>query len=449
MKRRLRGVYFRGMLVTLAMALVSVIAIVSVKVGDTRRNLTAVLNAASQWTLDSNADLQALADSIAAIDPPIRVTFMMNTGLILADSSPGAEQTGSHANDPEIAAALNGQVGESLRMSETFGTFMLYLARRVTPLLVLRVSYPILELAGTLAAYGAGLTVLFAVLYLLERRAIARLARDQVRQMDEVGALLAGEIDRAQALFPELQPSLNAIAYQVERLREDHAEMLRTLNLRSDFVAHASHELRSPLTNIMGFAEMLDEGLADRPEEQALCTKMIRGECERMLAVIEDILLLSKAQKQAPAAAADVDAAPLAREIGQALSPQARRKGIAIAVEGALSVRAPEKDVWEILYNLMANAVRYGKEGGHVRVRLGEGKIVVEDDGIGIPAGHLERVFEPFYRVDEARDPAGGTGLGLSIVRAVARRNGGDVTVESAPGEGSRFTVQFASEVPA
>ena len=446
MKKRLQGVYWRGILVTLVMALASVAVIVGMKIADTRRNLSAVLNAASQWTQDSNADFQELADSIATVAPSIRVTFMMNTGLILADSRPDVDVGGNHATDPEIAAANRGEVGEGMRMSETFGTLMLYLARRVSPQLILRVGYPVVELARPLLVYGTGLTLLFIVLYLLQRGSISHLARDQVRQMEEVSQLLDGEIESAQAVFPDLQPSLDAIAYRVDRLRGDHAEMQRTLNLRSDFVANASHELRSPLTSVMGYAEMLEEGLADTPEERALCLSTIRTECERMLAVIEDILQLSKAEKQSPAPSQRVDVREVANEVARALAPQAEKKGIRLFVEGELTVMAPEKDVWEILYNLVGNAVRYGREGGRARIALGDGRLIVEDDGIGIPRAHLDRIFEPFYRVDESRDPAAGTGLGLSIVRAIAQRNGASVSAESEPGTGSKFIVDFSPE---
>ena len=197
----------------------------------------------------------------------------------------------------------------------------------------------------------------------------------------------------------------------------------------------------------MGFAEMLDEGLADTPEEQALCIQTIRSECQRMLNVVEDVLLLSRAEREQELIYTDVRIEQVAEEICQALSPQAAQKNIALSVEGALQLNAVEKDIWEILHNLTGNAIRYGKTGGYVKIRLGERAIAVEDNGIGIDKEHLPHLFEQFFRVDQSRDPSvRGTGLGLSIVRTLAERNGGSVNVQSEPGKGSRFTVTFGKE---
>ncbi|MBR1584410.1 MAG: hypothetical protein IJ662_02590 [Clostridia bacterium] len=443
MKRRLQAIYWRGILIALAMAIAAIGVMVKLKIDDTRANLSALLHAASLWTLESNADLQQLADSIASVSPSTRVTFLMDTGLILADSRAGADRAANHYDDPEIVTARQGEVGRHLRLSGTDATYVLYMARRVAPQLILRVSYPVLEIAKIVTVYGVALLVLFFVLYQLQRRGIPRFARDQVRQMEDVRRLLDGEVDQVSAVFPEFQPALNAIAYRVERLRVDQEEIKRTLQLRSDFVANASHELRSPLTSVRGFAEMLEDGLADTPEERALCVSTIRDECDRMLAVIEDILRLSKAERPAGQAEA-IDALPVAGEVCRALTPQAAAKRMALRAEGRAKLPVPEKDLWEIVYNLVDNAIRYGREGGHVDVILAPGRIDVKDDGIGIAPEHQGHIFEQFYRVDDTRGAApGGTGLGLSIVRALVERSGGAIRVESVPGVGSRFILTW------
>lgn len=444
MRRRLQAVYWRGVLLVLAMALASIGVTAKLAADDTRSQLTALMEAASMWTLESHDDYQTLADAISSVSPQLRVTFMTDAGLELADSLPGAEVDFDHSDDPEIITARQGGTGRSLRVSATGATLTLYIARQLSPTLILRLSYPVLEIARTVAVYGALLIALFLALYLLQRRDFARFAEDQRRQLEDIRRLVDGELARVVAVFPEYQPSLDAIAYRIQRLKEDHREVLRTMNLRSDFVANASHELRSPLTSMRGYAELLDQGLADTPEERRLCVQTILGECDRMLAVIEDILRLSKAENQPEEQAPLIAAAPVAEEVRCSLAPRAAARGISIAVEGNGRVPAREKELWEILYNLMDNAVRYGRPGGHVWVRLSEGRVVVEDDGIGIAPEHAERVFEQFYRVDEARDDAGGTGLGLSIVRAIVRRCGGKIRVESAAGAGARFIAEFA-----
>ena len=447
MKRRLRHLYWTGIVITMAMATVVMAMMVKLKIDDTRESLRSILHAASAWTMESTEDLQSMAESIASVSPPLRVTFLMEQWLVLADSEADALSMENHATRPEVQEALQGGIGESLRFSDTQVVATLYAAMRISPVLILRLSYPLWELAGVLAAYGAGLLCLFLILYVLQRRTLSRFGRDLLVQMDEVRRLLEGDAGHGRAVFPELQPALDNISYLARRLREDLSEVSRTLTLRDDFVANASHELRSPLTSVMGFAEMLDEDMADSPEERELCVRMIRSECQRMLDVIEDILNLSRAEAQPAEEAHAVDVGGVAREIATSLSAQASQKGIEIRVEGEMVREGVEKDFWEILYNLAGNAVRYGREGGHVWIRLTGDAIEVEDDGVGIAPEHLPHIFEQFYRVDESRGMApGGTGLGLSIVRALAERCGARVTVESEAGKGSTFAVHFDAE---
>lgn len=445
MKRKLQRIYWTGILITMLMAASAIGLMVELKIDDTRENLRSILHAASAWTVESTENLQSLAESIASVSPPLRVTFLMDQGLVLADSEANRMHMENHLDRPEVRAALKGGIGESLRVSDTQAMFTLYAAMRISPMLILRLSYPLLEIVRLLTAYALGLLALFLVLFVLQRRAVKRFAGDMVRQLEEVRELLDGGSRRAKAVFPEFQPALNSIAYLAQRLNDDLNEVSRTLNLRNDFVANASHELRSPLTSIMGFAEMLDEDMADTPEERKLCLSLIRNECQRMLDVIQDILHLSHAEARPEQEMTDIDVRQLALEICQSLAPQAARKDITLSVEGEANARAVEKDVWEILYNLTDNAIRYGRQGGHVKMILKENEFEVEDDGIGIAPEHIPRLFEQFYRVDEARGMAGGTGLGLSIVKAIVERLGGKIRVMSSPGEGSRFIVSFTA----
>ena len=221
-------------------------------------------------------------------------------------------------------------------------------------------------------------------------------------------------------------------------------EVRRTLGLREDFVANASHELKSPLTSIRGFAELLNEGMADDPQEQALYTSLILKECDRMLSVIQDILLLSQAQREDDGQREPVNVRQVAEEIFRAVEGRARKRNLHLALQGECTLLAREKDVWEILYNLVDNAIRYGKDGGFVRIVLEPHGFSVSDDGMGMDAEHLPHLFEPFYRADKAHSrDTGGTGLGLSIVRRLVEKHGGSITVESAPNRGTRFDLRF------
>ncbi len=447
MKRTIARLYWIGVTITMAVAIATMTLIVVMRVNDTKAMMADLLSTATAWTMKSGDPLQIQAENIAAASPPIRVTFVMKNGLVLADSGREAGELRFILDEPEIADAVRTGQGSALRLSGTDGHFALHRAGRVSQDLILCLSFPLTDITRLIVAYGIALTVLFAVLFLLQRLVLGRLCRDILRQMEDVGDILDGSGERRAAVFPELQSAIDDIAYRAGRLNADLAEVSRTLSLRSDFVANASHEIRSPLTSIMGFAEMLDEGLADTPEEQALCISSIRSECARMLEIVEDILLLSRAEGKKDAEFAPVDVAAVASEVVQSLSPRAAQKKITLHLTGEMTVPGVEKSLWEILYNLTDNAVRYGCEGGNVRIVLGDGVLTVTDDGPGIEAHHLPRIFEQFYRVDETRDAsAGGTGLGLSIVRALAEGMGGTITAESEYGRGCCFTVRFAPE---
>lgn len=447
MKRRLYRQYWISILITVIMAIAAISLMVTLRIEDTRSNLRSILHAASAWTLESTEGLQSLAESIASVSPPLRVTFMMERGLVLADSEADHLSMENHMDRPEVIQALAGGIGESLRISDTQAMFTLYAAKRISPQLILRLSYPLSETVHLIWFYAVALIALFLILYHLQRRHLSRFAHDMTRQMDEVRSLLEGHNQQAKAVFPELQPAMNQISYLANRLNNDLEEVNRTLNMRSNFVANASHELRSPLTSIMGFAEMIDEGLADTPEEQKMCLSLIRNECQRMLDVIQDILMLSKAESDRNLPVAQVDVSRLANEICQSLAPQAAQKRISLSVNGEMHLDAVEKDLWEILYNLVDNGIRYGHENGRVDILLSENTIAVQDDGVGIAQEHIPHLFEPFYRVDEARGmTSGGTGLGLSIVSTIAARCGFGIRVESEPERGSRFTLTLHSQ---
>ncbi len=446
MKKTLARLYWIGVSVTMLVALLTMALITALRIGDLRKNLGDLLQTTIAWTMESTESLQHQAENIAKASPPTRVTFLLENGLVLADSDEDALGMELHGDRPEIREAIQRGNGDSLRLSETRNGFALYAARRVGDSgLIIRLSYPLDEIRNLIVTYGIALVLLFAVLFLLQRVVLGRFCTALVRQMDEVQNLLEGGMDsQPKAVFPELQGAINNIAYRAGRLNADLSEVNRTLQLRSDFVANASHEIRSPLTSIMGFAEMMDEGMADTEEERQTCISAIRSECRRMLDVVEDILLLSRAEGRRSLETETVDVKAVAEEIVQSLTPHAAQKGIALHLAGEMTLNGVEKSVWEILYNLADNAIRYGREGGNVWITLAQKRITVADDGVGIELHHLPHIFEQFYRVDETRDSTvRGTGLGLSIVRALAESLGGCIRAESEIGRGSTFIIDF------
>ncbi|MCM2257300.1 MAG: ATP-binding protein [Vicinamibacteria bacterium] len=230
----------------------------------------------------------------------------------------------------------------------------------------------------------------------------------------------------------------------------DVTERRRVDRIRRDFVANASHELRTPLTSIRGFVEALEDGAVDEPATAARFLGKIRTHADRMATLVEDLLELSRLEsgQQAPQLET-VPCAEVTEDVVASFAALAARKPVALACEdgGAPLVVTDGDRLRRILEALVDNALKYTPEGGHVVVRTrpgadGAAVVEVEDDGPGIPAEHLPRIFERFYRVDKARSrELGGTGLGLSIVKHLAEGMGASVAVSSDPGRGSRFAV--------
>ena len=218
---------------------------------------------------------------------------------------------------------------------------------------------------------------------------------------------------------------------------------------RREFTANVSHELKTPLTSISGYAEIIMNGIA-KEEDVSRFAKSIYLEAQRMIALVEDIMELSLLDEGAQEQAKErVPLLSLAREAAESLQESAAKKNVRISFEGeALEVMGIRQILFELVYNLIDNAVKYNRDGGSVKVKvLGEKEgvaLTVSDTGIGIPREEHERVFERFYRVDKSHaKETGGTGLGLSIVKHAALRHKAKVSLESEPGKGTVVTVVF------
>jgi two-component system phosphate regulon sensor histidine kinase PhoR len=296
---------------------------------------------------------------------------------------------------------------------------------------------------------------------------------------------LADEGDRNQAPWPELRDALERLIattleteqeQQVElRLSDpdrrtltltssplsesrgvvlvarDATELLRLTEIRQDFVANVSHELKTPLSAIRGFAETLLDGAKEDPRASAEFLARILKQCGRLEALLSDLLTLSQMEHvAAEVRLVPVDLEEIVREAIEIVSDRITDRKLDLAVEfGASSGVAGDAVALERLcVNLLDNAVKYNREGGSIRVRLYDAgrEIILEvaDTGIGIPKGSERRLFERFYRVDKGRSrQEGGTGLGLAIVKHAANVHGGSVEVESELGKGSMFRVRL------
>ncbi len=221
-------------------------------------------------------------------------------------------------------------------------------------------------------------------------------------------------------------------------------------DMRSQFVANVTHELKTPLTSIRGFVETLRSGALEDAAVASRFLDIIDIEADRLSMLIDDTLSLSEIEvMKQDTALIEFPLAPLAEEVAHMLAAAAEDRGVTLAVEvrADFILRANRNRIKQLLINLMDNAIKYNREGGSVTVRArrredGRAEIQVADTGIGIPEEYRERIFERFYRVDRGRTRStGGTGLGLSIVKHIAQLYGGSVLLESETGVGSTFTV--------
>jgi len=293
---------------------------------------------------------------------------------------------------------------------------------------------------------------------------IAGIDFDTVKGMDILAVLLIKELrdmlndeGKARVEFSREGKRYHAELFTIPALSQklvvirDITEHFRIQQTKTDFVSNVSHELRTPLSLIKGYAETLnDEPLLD---DQRKYIETIMRHTDRMIALIEDLLTLSKIETGAKAQFENIELAPIVRMVLPLFERKAREKGISIefdATEEPLSVFA-DRSLLEIAFsNLIDNAIKYNREDGAVSIRLEQAgnrvMISFTDTGIGIPPSETSRVFERFYTVDKSRSRAlCSTGLGLSIVKHVVLLHGGELSLNSVEGEGSTFTIAFTS----
>ena len=233
----------------------------------------------------------------------------------------------------------------------------------------------------------------------------------------------------------------------------DVTDLKRLENVRRDFVANVSHELKTPVASIKGFVETLLDGAAEDPEDRRRFLDIIARQADRLEAIIEDLLALSRIEQSEEAGTLPLEKTAIAALLGEAANdclPRATERAIRLEVdcEADLEAAVNAPLVEQALINLIDNAIKACEPDDTIRVtaRIMEDilEIEVQDEGCGIEPAHLPRLFERFYRVDKGRSRTlGGTGLGLSIVKHIVQAHGGSVGVESTPGEGTTFTLRM------
>ena len=227
-------------------------------------------------------------------------------------------------------------------------------------------------------------------------------------------------------------------------LAVDVTETRNAEQIRREFSANVSHELKTPLQGIIGSAELLENGMV-KAEDAPRFVGHIRKEAARLVNLIEDIIRLSQLDEGVELPAEQVDMLALAEDVKEILAPSAAERNVKIDVNGnGFTIKGVRRMLQEIICNLCDNAIKYNVPGGSVTIQAENHRLIVSDTGIGIPAEHKDRIFERFYRVDKSHSKAsGGTGLGLSIVKHAVAYHKAEITLESTPGKGTTITIQF------
>ncbi len=395
---------------------------------------------------------QVVATLGAQFEDGVRYTLVGPDGDVLFDSE--GDVTANHADRPEVLQARERGTSSVARHSETLGTDALYAAVDMGGGNVLRLSERresyfakassiALPLFATFLVAGA---VSLALSRLLTRRIVAPLD----------GIDVSRPLERR--TYGEMEPLLQRINEQQRQLVDQNTELARAENLRREFSANVSHEMKTPLQVISGYAELLKGGMVGEGDMRRFAGIMAE-ESARMGALIDDVLTLSRIEDPLfeNAGKEGLELLEFVTQTVQRLLPLAEGRGVFLRAFGSsVDVVGNRQLLGQLVSNLVSNAIRYSEPGGEVTVVVGktlvsegacdapEAFVKVKDEGCGIALEEQEKIFERFYRVDKSRSKeSGGTGLGLAIAKHAASFHGASITVESALGQGSVFTVHF------
>ena len=385
------------------------------EVEDARQTLTELLSLMDAE--GGTTDVSGLLKQFSQAAPDKRLTLIAPDGTVLGDTEKDIYE--DHSDRPEVEQALADGSGENIRRSSSNGVTYLYEAQVFDDGVIARAAMP-LSSVNTLALQATAGLLAAAVLSLCLAWVLAR----------RLAANTAKPVEDAEVAVRQVDETLQSA--------------------RSEFTANVTHELKTPLTSIKGFTDMMASGLVKDPEDQKRFITMIGVEVDRLVELINDVLKLSELESVAMPQPDDrASVLAVAGEAREFLKPMAERAGVTVSLAGVETqvAMAPGR-LRELLTNLMENGIKYNEPGGRVDVgvRQTDGRvfITVADTGIGIPKEAQERVFERFYRVDKGRArKTGGTGLGLAIVKHITQLYGGAVTLESEPGQGTTLTLEF------
>lgn len=375
----------------------------------------------------------------------IRVTLVDTEGEVCYDSVENIQELDNHGERPEIRKALEKGKGYSVRHSDTKGKNVFYYAIQLKNGSVLRVGK---ESGSPVGILYEALPLLLMIVALMIAGCLV-LAHFLTKSLIKPLENIAEEMDDVTPthVYRELMPFVTMIQKQ-------HEDIMKNAKMRQEFTANVSHELKTPLTSISGYAELIETGMATE-EDGIRFAGEIHKSSKRLLTLINDIIRLSELDvMDQHVDKEEVDLYEIADNCVSMLQLSAERHRVSIHIYGTHEIIYADKEMMEeLVYNLCDNAIRYNKIDGHVYVTVenemdddGGKRVIlsVKDTGIGISKEHQERIFERFYRVDKSRSKStGGTGLGLAIVKHIVAQHGAEMNLASIKGEGTKIQVIF------
>ncbi len=370
----------------------------------------------------------------------LRVTLVETDGIVSYDSQVAVAELDNHRTRPEIKDAFTTGEGSIIRESNTLSKSVYYYALRLSNGKVLRVSKESSSIFSLFYKMIPFLILIAFIIFLLCFVLARFLAKSIISPIEHLAQNL--ENPKKGLIYKELIPF-------TEMIKEQHTNILKNAKMRQEFSANVSHELKTPLTAISGYAELIENGMANEQDVKRF-SKEIHRNANRLLTLINDIIRLSELDSDELSVLREpVDLYEVAADCMKTLALNASNNSVDIQIEGGHQVIEANKQMMEeLIYNLCDNAIRYNNVGGRVLVSIDEQEgrtyLRVKDTGIGIPTKHQERIFERFYRVDKSRSKStGGTGLGLAIVKHIVAQHNAELQLISEEGKGTEITVLF------
>ena len=380
-----------------------------------------------------------------------RITWIGADGSVLYDNEADTATMENHMEREEVKQALAGGYGESTRYSDTLSVKQLYAAKRLPDGSIVRLSIVQLAVWSLLLGFAQPICIVILIALILTFVLASHIAKKIVKPINEI------DLDKPEQYYgkenyKEVEPLLMHIAAQRNQLKEDQEQIEKTALIRQEFTANVSHELKTPLHAISGYAELLENGMVKEDDIKPFAGK-IRNESSRMTKLVEDIIELTKLDNGgAEMEWEDCNLLRIAENAVDSLDAAASALNITVSVDGTdAPIKGIPQALYSIVYNLCDNAIKYNHAGGSVSVDVRPQKndtvLTVKDTGVGIPEECQDRIFERFYRVDRSHSTeVGGTGLGLSIVKHAVMIHGGRIKINSEIGKGTEFVVTIQNK---